>query len=68
MVLSASYSGAPLPQPNLRSDRNGEDYGEEGEDEDLHTWLEGHTAVKFLLAGGIAGASKFRTEFTRAAV
>ena len=63
MVLSASYaSGASLP---LRSDRDGEDYGEEGEDEDLHTWLEGHTAVKFLLAGGIAGASKFRTEFTQ---
>ncbi|KAJ7179072.1 mitochondrial carrier [Mycena filopes] len=26
------------------------------EEEDPHAWLEGHTALKFLLAGGIAGA------------
>ncbi|KAJ7095453.1 mitochondrial carrier [Mycena belliarum] len=29
---------------------------DEEEEEDPHGWLEGHTAMKFLLAGGIAGA------------
>ncbi|KAF8165282.1 mitochondrial carrier [Crassisporium funariophilum] len=33
-----------------------EDFDEEEEEEDHHHFLEGHTALKFLLAGGIAGA------------
>jgi len=51
-------SRSPLPQPALGSGNDSEDCGEE--DEEPHSWLEGHTAVKFLLAGGIAGASKLR--------
>ncbi|KAF4575014.1 hypothetical protein EYR36_006369 [Pleurotus pulmonarius] len=35
-------------------DEDDDDFFEEDEEE--HQWLEGHTALKFLLAGGIAGA------------
>ena len=34
-------------------------HGEDGEDDEAHHFLEGHTALKFLLAGGIAGAGGF---------
>jgi hypothetical protein len=37
-------------------DETDEDY--ESEEEDHHSLLEGHAALKFLLAGGIAGAGK----------
>lgn len=30
----------------------------EEEPEEHHDWLQGHTAIKFLLAGGIAGAGE----------
>lgn len=33
--------------------------GEHEEDDEGHHFLEGHTALKFLLAGGIAGAGGF---------
>ncbi|KAJ7283581.1 mitochondrial carrier [Mycena rebaudengoi] len=33
-----------------------DDEDDEDEDDDAHGWLEGHTAMKFLLAGGVAGA------------
>jgi hypothetical protein len=29
-----------------------------GEEEEHHNWLEGHSAIKFLAAGGIAGAGE----------
>jgi solute carrier family 25 phosphate transporter 23/24/25/41 len=32
--------------------------GFEEEPEEHHEWLQGHTAIKFLLAGGMAGAGK----------
>lgn len=39
-----------------------DDFDEYDEEEDEvpvhHNWLEGHSALKFLLAGGIAGAGK----------
>jgi solute carrier family 25 phosphate transporter 23/24/25/41 len=34
-------------------------HGEDEEDDEGHHFLEGHTALKFLLAGGIAGAGGF---------
>ncbi|TFY56358.1 hypothetical protein EVJ58_g7695 [Rhodofomes roseus] len=34
----------------------GDDEGEEFDEEDHHSWFEGSTAAKFLLAGGVAGA------------
>lgn len=33
---------------------------EEFEEEDHHSWFEGSTAVKFLAAGGVAGAGEFQ--------
>ena len=33
--------------------------GEDEEDDEGHHFLEGHTALKFLLAGGVAGAGGF---------
>lgn len=52
--IMLSNIGASGSQPTIRSDHDGDDYSEE--DEEPHSWLEGQTAVKFLLAGGIAGA------------
>ena len=34
-------------------------HGEDEGDDEGHHFLEGHTALKFLLAGGIAGAGRF---------
>lgn len=56
--IMLSNIGASGSQPTIRSDHDGDDYSEE--DEEPHSWLEGQTAVKFLLAGGIAGASKLK--------
>jgi hypothetical protein len=55
-VSNMGASGSNLPQPSVRleDDNTEEDYFEE--DEESHNWLEGHTAIKFLMAGGIAGA------------
>ena len=42
-----------------------DDEGDFEDDEDVHDgWLEGHEALKFLLAGGIAGAGKLDTNST----
>ena len=38
------------------------------EDDEKHSFLEGHTALKFLLAGGIAGAGAWTTECDRSAL
>ena len=35
-------------------------YLDEEEEEEHSNWLGGHTAIKFLLAGGAAGAGAFR--------
>lgn len=64
MKLTSSEAAPPvepLPidhsDPDLDDDDDFEDYDEEG-DEEHHSWLEGHTALKFLTAGGIAGAGQ----------
>jgi solute carrier family 25 phosphate transporter 23/24/25/41 len=38
---------------------NGPNHGGDEEDDESHHFLEGHTALKFLLAGGVAGAGGF---------
>lgn len=50
-----------IPQPLLPVQSTYVEHEEEQEDDDdafddSHGWLEGHTALKFLLAGGVAGA------------
>ncbi|EEB92040.1 hypothetical protein MPER_09505, partial [Moniliophthora perniciosa FA553] len=69
--LSAEYKPPPPSLPSLQPARSLDSSGstpraaptlaeaddvEEDEDEDVHSFLEHHTALKFLLAGGIAGA------------
>lgn len=52
-----STPGAVSTGPDLDPDEEFEDEFEEDEEEDdRHSWLDGNTAVKFLSAGGIAGA------------
>ncbi|KAH7920164.1 mitochondrial carrier [Leucogyrophana mollusca] len=67
--LSAEDKPPPLPLPRTSSvvGQNGvpgdhtavtddDNDWDEDEEEEHHDWLEGHTAIKFLMAGGIAGA------------
>jgi solute carrier family 25 phosphate transporter 23/24/25/41 len=56
----AEVSGPRVSQPQPQYDDQYEDdeYFEEEEDDGHHDWLEGHTALKFLSAGGIAGAGE----------
>ena len=62
--VSLSAEDKPPPLPSLwtaseSTPTNGDDEHDFEEDgEDHHDWLEGHPAIKFLLAGGIAGAGK----------
>ncbi|KAF9464486.1 mitochondrial carrier domain-containing protein [Collybia nuda] len=49
-------SGSSLPQPYVTPEDDDTDDAYYEEDEEPHNWLEGHTAIKFLMAGGIAGA------------
>ncbi|KIY74158.1 mitochondrial carrier [Cylindrobasidium torrendii FP15055 ss-10] len=54
---TASWSHPPpSPPPPLAHDEHDDDGLEDDEDEHPHGWLEGHTALKFLFAGGVAGA------------
>ena len=39
-------------------DEDEDDFEEEEEIEEHHDWLQGHTALKFLMAGGTAGAGE----------
>jgi len=51
---------AQAQQPHVSNELNHKcTDGEEEEEEEGHHFLEGHTALKFLLAGGIAGAGRF---------
>ncbi|KAJ7129594.1 mitochondrial carrier domain-containing protein [Mycena epipterygia] len=50
--LKAEPSGAQMAHKL----ENGHPEAVSEDEEDPHSWLEGHTALKFLLAGGIAGA------------
>lgn len=54
--LGASGSGFP-PAPSQSQVEEDHHYYEDDEEEHHH-FLEGHTALKFLLAGGVAGAGK----------
>lgn len=68
--MGASRSTPPHLTPGFRHDEETEEEDEPyyEEDDEPHNWLEGHTAIKFLLAGGIAGAgaSLFSYNLSRA--
>jgi solute carrier family 25 (mitochondrial phosphate transporter), member 23/24/25/41 len=52
----------PQPQPPVDHDTIDDDvndFGEDDDEEDHHHWLGGVTALKFLLAGGLAGAGTY---------
>lgn len=53
-------SSAALLEPDEEEEDEEYDYFDEDEveEEEPHQFLEGHTAIKFLLAGGIAGAGE----------
>lgn len=63
---SGPYSNPSSSTALLEPDEEGEeqedeeyDYFDEDEvEEEQHQFLEGHTAIKFLLAGGVAGAGE----------
>ncbi|KAI0661025.1 mitochondrial carrier [Cubamyces menziesii] len=58
-VLPVPKDVPPLPvdhRPPYDDDEEDDEYEEYEEEEPHHSWLGGSTAVKFLLAGGIAGA------------
>lgn len=64
MTLSAEdHPPAPKPQTIEREEELEDDEylddEEEMEEPEHHGFLEGHTALKFLLAGGIAGAGRY---------
>lgn len=60
---------SPLsPSPNSSALANDEDdeydyFDEDEQDEPQHHFLDGHTALKFLFAGGIAGAGTLSVPF-----
>ena len=67
--VSLSAEDKPPGPPNTAASRNqnvpnpppvyGDDEDDDGfEEDDLPGWLEGHTALKFLFAGGVAGAGE----------
>jgi len=52
-------SSAALLEPDHEEDEEYDYFDEdEVEEEGHHQFLEGHTAIKFLLAGGVAGAGE----------
>jgi solute carrier family 25 (mitochondrial phosphate transporter), member 23/24/25/41 len=54
-----------LPVDHLSPDVSEDDSFEEYDvEEEHHNWLEGHSAIKFLAAGGIAGAGEQCTSFS----
>lgn len=56
MPSASQQTPIPVDQtsPHAEEDDGFDDYDDE--DEEPHGWLEGHAALKFLAAGGIAGA------------
>ncbi|KAF7775975.1 hypothetical protein Agabi119p4_4368 [Agaricus bisporus var. burnettii] len=54
--LSASISNQSSSSPQSNRDRTTEYLDDEDPEEDHHSFLERHTSLRFLLAGGIAGA------------
>jgi solute carrier family 25 (mitochondrial phosphate transporter), member 23/24/25/41 len=55
-----SSSSATLLEPDDEGEEEEYDYFDEDEveEEEQHQFLEGHTAIKFLFAGGVAGAGE----------
>lgn len=64
MCYSAGSSSSQLTSASveLQVDEDDYDFYDENQgveqEEETHHFLEGHTALKFLLAGGVAGAGK----------
>lgn len=59
--LSVQDKPHSMSSPGTHSENtpiNNDDSLSEDDVEEHHDWLQGNTAVKFLLAGGIAGAGK----------
>ena len=48
----------PLPVDHSYSRQTEEEEHEDYEEEEHHAWFGGSTAVKYLLAGGVAGAGE----------
>ncbi|TFK91496.1 mitochondrial carrier [Polyporus arcularius HHB13444] len=53
---SKEYQAIPVDHDSPYEDEDDDDHLEDYDEEPHHSWLGGSTAVKFLLAGGIAGA------------
>ena len=64
-ALPAGKELQPVPvdhKSSYANDEDDEEYDEYDEEEEPHhTWLGGSTAVKFLLAGGVAGAGTLKS-------
>ncbi|KAH7887680.1 mitochondrial carrier [Phlebopus sp. FC_14] len=54
--VSLSAEDKPPPSWTTSPPTDSNDDDNFADEEDHHDWLQGHTAIKFLLAGGIAGA------------
>lgn len=63
--LSASISNQSSSSPQSNRDRPTEYLDDEDPEEDHHSFLERHTSLRFLLAGGIAGAGPFLVDISR---
>ena len=68
MHPSTSQLSPLSPSPNSSALANDEDneydyFDEDEQDEPQHHFLDGHTALKFLFAGGIAGAGTLSVPF-----
>lgn len=60
-MTSTQITLPPLPVDHSYSQQTGEEEQEEVgvyEEEEHHNWFGGSTAVKYLLAGGVAGAGE----------
>ncbi|TFY79868.1 hypothetical protein EWM64_g4142 [Hericium alpestre] len=67
-VFQVPTTNPPIPVDNEKLEYDEEEEEEEEEEgigEEQPGWLEGQTALKFLTAGGIAGAGKFPSETSR---
>lgn len=62
-ATNLSTPGSQQP-PSTQSNNEGIEYLEEEDEDDQQSFLERHTSIRFLLAGGIAGAGMFPVRIT----
>lgn len=58
MTKSVSSESSSHAQDQSSVEPHEEHFDEYDDDDEHHSWLEGHTALRFLAAGGIAGAGE----------